>query len=131
MCESLRADGYWADFIDPASGRPYLGPFTNATLFETDGRFRHLGMDVEDLGCCKVCPDYQGDAVSAGFDASRVRSSLLHWRHLHGRTDRRSVARQYGQTYEFGWSIGGEEGRMREYGSDKLKGNFTRNPQHL
>uniref|UniRef100_A0A8I3X4P2 Metabolism of cobalamin associated D n=1 Tax=Callithrix jacchus TaxID=9483 RepID=A0A8I3X4P2_CALJA len=54
ICFALRAEGYWADFIDPSSGLAFFGPYTNNTLFETDERYRHLGFSVDDLGCCKV-----------------------------------------------------------------------------
>ncbi|XP_038078528.1 methylmalonic aciduria and homocystinuria type D homolog, mitochondrial-like [Patiria miniata] len=54
MCRVLSDAGYWADFIDPLSGQAFLGdPNPNTTLLETDERFRSLGFEIEDLGCCK------------------------------------------------------------------------------
>ncbi|PAA82221.1 hypothetical protein BOX15_Mlig014105g1, partial [Macrostomum lignano] len=54
LCRRLRAAGYWCDFIDPTSGRPMESSGGTDTLFETDERYRSLGFDIEDLGCCKV-----------------------------------------------------------------------------
>ncbi|XP_060081542.1 cobalamin trafficking protein CblD-like [Ylistrum balloti] len=54
ICEALESGNYWADFIDPSCGKPFYGPHTNATMFETDEVYRKLGFEIEDLGCCKV-----------------------------------------------------------------------------
>lgn len=53
ICARLTGAGSWADFIDPASGRAFFSPFSHDTLFETDERFRYLGFEIDDLGCCK------------------------------------------------------------------------------
>jgi len=59
ICAYLGAKQYWADFIDPTSGRPYYGPHTPDTLFETDERLRYFGVNIVDLGCCRVVEHLQ------------------------------------------------------------------------
>lgn len=54
ICHMLKAHNYWCDFVDPSTGLPYFGPYTSTTFYETDERYRHLGFQIEDLGCCKI-----------------------------------------------------------------------------
>ncbi|XP_063986445.1 cobalamin trafficking protein CblD [Diachasmimorpha longicaudata] len=54
ICTKLKMFGYWADFINPFSGQPYLNPHKNGTLYKTDERFRCLGFKVDKQNSCKL-----------------------------------------------------------------------------
>ncbi|XP_029930556.1 metabolism of cobalamin associated Da [Myripristis murdjan] len=54
MCFALWTAGYWADFINPATGAAFFGsPPSHATL-RADEELRHLGFHIEVSGSCTV-----------------------------------------------------------------------------
>lgn len=54
VCMKLRLAGYWADFINPFSGRPYLTPFASAAFYGADERLNYLNFQINDHGICKI-----------------------------------------------------------------------------
>ncbi|XP_053985708.1 methylmalonic aciduria and homocystinuria type D homolog, mitochondrial isoform X1 [Hylaeus volcanicus] len=54
ICSKLKMIGYWADFINPFSGQPYLNLQKNSSLYKTDERFRCLGFKILHKNNCKV-----------------------------------------------------------------------------
>lgn len=59
IVSKLQDNGFWADFIDPFSGRPMNAGYTQATFWETDERYRKLGFEIDDVGCCRVLRHHQ------------------------------------------------------------------------
>ncbi|XP_018654617.1 putative ribosomal pseudouridine synthase [Schistosoma mansoni] len=54
ICSSLKELGYWADFIDPFTGKPYIGAHGEAILKETDETMKHFGFELDNSICCQV-----------------------------------------------------------------------------
>ncbi|XP_018324241.1 methylmalonic aciduria and homocystinuria type D homolog, mitochondrial [Agrilus planipennis] len=54
ICNKLKTAGYWADFINPFSGRPYLFPQSVDGLYQTDPKFRCLDFQIFEISECKV-----------------------------------------------------------------------------
>ncbi|KAL1506166.1 hypothetical protein ABEB36_005578 [Hypothenemus hampei] len=54
ICAKLRNSGYWADFINPFSGRPYLVPTASNELYKTDEKFRCLDFQIFEIDECKI-----------------------------------------------------------------------------
>ncbi|CAG5124975.1 unnamed protein product [Candidula unifasciata] len=54
FCQALENAGFWADFIDPASGKAFKGSHKDEPLGEADDRYRKLGFEVQKWGACKV-----------------------------------------------------------------------------
>ena len=56
VSDKIKKAGYWCDFIDPTSGMPYHGSYSNETLTECDEDFHRLSdyLSLEDIGCCRA-----------------------------------------------------------------------------
>ncbi|XP_050513940.1 cobalamin trafficking protein CblD-like [Diabrotica virgifera virgifera] len=54
ICDKLRNVGYWADFINPFSGRPYFAPSALRELYQNDEKFRCLDFQIVEIKDCKV-----------------------------------------------------------------------------
>merc|ERR1719362_1891812 len=53
----------WCDFIDPFAGVPFRTD-SSTTLAECDERYRSLGFEILELGCCKaLCDDKFGQCL--------------------------------------------------------------------
>lgn len=59
ICDKLRKAGYWADFINPFSGRPYLCPTLGTALYKTDEKFRCLDFQIFEIKDCKIISNEQ------------------------------------------------------------------------
>ncbi|GBM21308.1 Methylmalonic aciduria and homocystinuria type D, mitochondrial [Araneus ventricosus] len=54
MTEFLGRRSFWADFVHPTTGKPHSSPLVDDTMFETDWRYRNFGLQIDDLGCCRI-----------------------------------------------------------------------------
>ncbi|KAH8330043.1 hypothetical protein KR074_011530 [Drosophila pseudoananassae] len=61
MCDRLLSLGYWADFLNPFSGRPYFMPKEGSVLYKQDHRFRGLNMRLSDQNNCLVIAPEEND----------------------------------------------------------------------
>jgi len=61
--DDLDTTGHWCDFIDPATGAPFVTD-SSTTLLECDERYRSLGFEILELGCCRaVCCEKFGQCM--------------------------------------------------------------------
>ncbi|XP_028254471.1 metabolism of cobalamin associated Da [Parambassis ranga] len=54
MCFALWTAGYWADFIDPATGEAFFASPSSQTSLQTDEQLQNLGFHIEVSGSCTV-----------------------------------------------------------------------------
>ncbi|CAM9126866.1 unnamed protein product, partial [Phaeothamnion confervicola] len=54
LCDAIRAEGYWADYIDPCSGLPMLTTEGNKVYSEVEGMQALMQYPVINAGGCKV-----------------------------------------------------------------------------
>lgn len=76
ICERLRNAGYWADFINPFSGRPYIQPLQgDLTLYEVDEKFRCLDFQIYSINNCRIITNEEDKRSSKKFVGSLFTSA--------------------------------------------------------
>lgn len=61
----LRLHGYWADFMNPFSGKPFYSWANGKNLYKVDDRFRGLNMKIFKVNdCVIISPDSAEQAFS-------------------------------------------------------------------
>lgn len=61
ISDRLLSMGYWADFLNPFSGRPYFMPKEDSMLYKQDSRFRGLNMSLALKNHCMVIAAEEND----------------------------------------------------------------------
>lgn len=64
ICSRLRLNGYWADFMNPFSGKPFYSYASGKNLYKIDSRFRGLGMKFNRQENCLVISTDEESAFS-------------------------------------------------------------------
>eukprot|EP00933_Yihiella_yeosuensis_P080792 TRINITY_DN94281_c0_g1_i1.p1 TRINITY_DN94281_c0_g1~~TRINITY_DN94281_c0_g1_i1.p1 ORF type:complete len:180 (-),score=52.93 TRINITY_DN94281_c0_g1_i1:39-578(-) len=80
----VEESGHWCDFIDPSTGAPFVSD-SSTTLLECDERYRSLGFQILELGCCRaLCNESFGQClvmtsafVQAAEDDIKAAQTLL------------------------------------------------------
>ncbi|XP_060767656.1 metabolism of cobalamin associated Da [Neoarius graeffei] len=86
ICFLLWRGGYWADFINPSSGRAYFGEELQDPVLQADQR-HHSGFHIEDVAACRLTVHVLSDARAfAGTLITNAPSGSLIMQRLRGHT---------------------------------------------
>lgn len=76
ICSRIRMNGYWADFMNCFSGKPFYS-YSNGKLFKVDDRFRGLGMKFDNLNGCVVISSLSNAAEAETENPGEFRGIIV------------------------------------------------------
>jgi Methylmalonic aciduria and homocystinuria type D protein len=82
ICARLRLHGFWADFMNPFSGKPFYSYSSGKKLYKIDDRFRGLGIRFENLNNCLIIEPndatiFTGNIFTTGPNDMKSMKALL------------------------------------------------------
>lgn len=78
----LRLHGFWADFMNPFSGKPFYSWANGKNLYRVDQRFRGLNMKLFKLNQCTVISSESDDNCFSGAIYTNAPSNYLQLKSL-------------------------------------------------